>query len=68
MKDLTTNELSFIIDVLDTTVEQKPKMISKYESWNGVDSSTIYKKVWHAYTGNHDYPPSSLYIDPHAIV
>ena len=62
MNHLTTSELSVIIDILDTTGEQKPKMISKYEKWNGVDASTIYKKVWESYTGYNDYPPSSLYI------
>ena len=67
MKDLTTSELSFIIDVLDTTVEQKPKIISKYEKWNGVDASTVFKKVWYSYTGHHDYPPSSLFIDQNAL-
>jgi hypothetical protein len=62
MKDLTTNELSFLIDLMDTTVEQKPKMIKKFEGFNAVDASTIYKKVWHSYTGHHDYPPFSLFV------
>tara|TARA_R100000278_G_scaffold86239_1_gene65873 strand:- start:290 stop:487 length:198 start_codon:yes stop_codon:yes gene_type:complete len=62
MKNLTTNELSFLIDLMDCTIEQKPKNISKYENWNGVDSSMIYRKIWHSYTGHHDYPDTSLYI------
>ena len=59
--ELTKSDLSFLIDLMDCTIEKcsKPDDILQYEKWNGVNASQIYKKIWGMYDGNPDNAPNS---------
>ena len=59
--ELTKSELSFLIDLMDCTIEKgsQPEDIPQYEKWNSVNASQIYKKIWGMYDGNPGNAPSS---------
>lgn len=53
MQPLSPQQCSFLIDLMDCTIEQRPKDILKYEKWNSVDSVPIHEWIWEMYR-SHD--------------